>query len=136
MFLHLVFPVFPAILFGILSKKVTKTGALVSVIAGVLLATIFVADQIMGPEKGRQIFPFLHKTLTYNYNYRGMWGTVVIALILFAVSAFTKKTDPAQLATTTIDWKGSIGRIRSWNDWRLIWVVVTLLTIAVLLLFR
>jgi SSS family solute:Na+ symporter len=134
--MYLVFPVFPAILFGIMSKKVTNTGALVSVIAGVLLATVFVVDQLIGPEKGEEIFPFLHKTMTYNYNYRGMWGTLVIALVLFFVSAFTQKTDPIRLAKTTINWKGSIEKVHSITDWRLLWLVITLLTILVYILFR
>ncbi len=133
--MYLVFPVFPAILFGIMSKKVTRTGALVSVIAGIFLATVFVTDQLIGPEKGREFFPYLHTTLTYNYNYRGMWGTIIIAMVLFAVSAFTQKTDPVRLAMTTIDWKGKVAKVKSLNDWRLIWLVVTALTGAVIIWF-
>jgi SSS family solute:Na+ symporter len=134
--MYLVFPVFPAILFGIMSKKVTRTGALVSVIAGIIIATIFVVDQLIGPEKGKDIFPILHKTMTYNYNYRGMWGTIIIALILFAVSAFTQKTDPVRLASTTIDWNRKVERIRSLTDWRLLWLIITALTVMVYLWFR
>jgi len=38
-------PITPAIIFGILSKRVTIKGAIASVITGLVLATIFVADQ-------------------------------------------------------------------------------------------
>ena len=44
---YLVIPVFPAIFFGIVSKKVTLKGAAVSVVVGIVLATIFVIDQLM-----------------------------------------------------------------------------------------
>src|SRR5690606_36154887 len=39
---YLVLPVFPAIFFGIVSKKVTMKGAIASVVVGIILATIFV----------------------------------------------------------------------------------------------
>ena len=64
---YLVIPVFPAIFFGIVSKKVTLKGAAVSVIMGVILATIFVTDQLMGPDAGKELFPFLHYPLTLNF---------------------------------------------------------------------
>ena len=53
---YLVLPVFPAIFFGIVSKKVTLKGAAVSVIVGIILATIFVIDQLIGPESGKELF--------------------------------------------------------------------------------
>ncbi|MBW6502552.1 MAG: sodium/solute symporter, partial [Bacteroidales bacterium] len=49
---YLVIPVFPAIFFGIISKKVTLKGATVSVFVGIILATVFVIDQLLGPETG------------------------------------------------------------------------------------
>ena len=49
---YLVFPVFPAIIFGIISKEVTLKGAYFSVLAGVILATVFIIDQLIGPETG------------------------------------------------------------------------------------
>jgi SSS family solute:Na+ symporter len=69
---YLVIPVFPAIFFGIVSKKVTLKGAAVSVLVGIVLATIFVIDQFLGPETGKAIFPLLHHKLTLNFGYRGL----------------------------------------------------------------
>ncbi|MCA1761217.1 MAG: sodium/solute symporter, partial [Bacteroidales bacterium] len=89
---YLVIPVFPAIFFGIVSKKVTLRGATVSVIAGVILATIFVVDQFIGPETGKTVFPFLHYKYTLNFGFRGLWAEILITGILFLVSAFTEKT--------------------------------------------
>jgi len=128
---YLVFPVFPAIIFGIISKKVTLKGAYFSVLAGVILATIFVIDQLLGPESGRQIFPFLHYKLTLNFGYRGLWGTILIIGVLFGVSYFTPRTDPGKLEKTTINWKEKIRPIRKLNDWRLIWFILALLTILI-----
>ena len=112
-------PIFPAIFFGIISKKVTVKGAGVSVLVGVLLSTIFVIDQLIGPETGQQIFPFLHHPLTLNFGYRGLWAEILITIVLFAVSAFTEKTAPEKLATTTINFKGGIARFKGIRDWRL-----------------
>jgi hypothetical protein len=43
-------------------------GAAVSVVVGIILATIFVIDQLIGPESGKELFPFLHHKLTpYTY---------------------------------------------------------------------
>ena len=126
---YLVFPVFPAIIFGILSKKVTLHGAYVSVLAGVILATIFVIDQLVGPETGRQLFPLLHHDLTLNFGYRGLWGTLVIILVLFGVSAFTPKTDDIKLKKTTINWRSKIQPVRNLSDWRLQWLILAAITI-------
>ncbi len=128
---YLVFPVFPAIIFGIISKKVTLKGAYFSVLAGVVLATIFVIDQLIGPESGNQIFPFLHYKLTLNFGYRGLWGTILIIGVLFGVSYFTPRTDPGKLEKTTINWKEKIRPIRKLNDWRLIWFILALLTVLI-----
>ena len=128
---YLVFPVFPAIIFGILSKKVTVKGAYVSVLAGIILATIFVIDQLVGPDTGRQLFPLLHHKLTLNFGYRGLWGTLVIIAVLFIVSAFTSKTDDTKLKKTTIDWKNKIQPILKLSDWRLQWILLAIATILI-----
>jgi hypothetical protein len=47
---------------------------------------------------------------------------------LFAVSAFTKKTDPEKLARLTIDWKGQAERFQGIFDWRLQLAVLTVIT--------
>ena len=116
---YLVIPVFPAIFFGIVSKKVTLNGAKTSVVVGVILATIFVVDQLVGPEIGKQWFPILHHKLTLNFGYRGLWAEILITGVLFAVSAFTKKTDPAKLEKTTINYSRTIAKFEGLSDWRL-----------------
>jgi len=128
---YLVIPIFPAILFGIISKKVTVKGAGVSVLVGVVLSTIFVIDQLLGPDVGKQIFPFLHHPLTLNFGYRGLWAEILITIVLFAVSAFTEKTAPEKLATTTINFKGGIAKFEGIKDWRLHLGVLFALTLLI-----
>ncbi|MDB4584317.1 sodium/solute symporter [Draconibacterium sp.] len=116
---YLVIPVFPAIFFGIVSKKVTLKGAGASVLVGIVLATIFVVDQLIGPETGKQIFPVLHHKLTLNFGYRGLWAEILITGVLFAVSAFTEKTAPEKLTKTTINFSKRITKFEGITDWRL-----------------
>lgn len=126
---YLVIPVFPAIFFGIVSKKITLKGAAVSVIAGLILATIFVIDQLMGPQSGKELFPFLHYPLTLNFGYRGLWAEILITGILFGVSAFTEKTDPEKLVRTTINYNKGIDRFGGITDWRLQLGILSIITI-------
>jgi len=128
--LYLVMPVVPAIVFGILSKRVTLGGAIASVGVGIILATLLVTDQLLGVEAGQRMFPWLHTKLTLNYTYRGMWGTLVIMGVLFAVSALTRKTPPEKLKTTTIEWGGGREAFAGLADWRLYWVVLAVATVA------
>jgi len=127
---YLVIPIFPAIFFGIISKRVTAKGAGVSVLVGVLLSTIFVFDQLF-PDVGKQIFPFLHYDLTLNFGYRGLWAEILLTIVLFAVSAFTEKTAPEKLATTTINYKGGIARFEGVKDWRLHLAILFVLTVFI-----
>lgn len=129
---YLVVPVFPAILFGIVSKKVTLKGATVSVFVGIIIATIFVIDQMLGPETGKSLFPFLHHKLTLNFGYRGLWAEIIITIVLFAVSAFTEKSDPQKLERTTIDYSKGLAAFKGWTDWRLHLIVLTLITVLIL----
>jgi SSS family solute:Na+ symporter len=129
---YLVIPVFPAIFFGIISKKVTLKGAIVSVIIGIILATIFVTDQLLGPETGQHIFPFLHHKLTLNFGYRGLWAEILITIVLFAVSAFTEKTESYRLEKTTIDYSKGLAAFKGLTDWRLHLVILTFITILIL----
>jgi solute:Na+ symporter, SSS family len=126
---YLVIPVFPAIFFGIVSKRVTMKGATVSVIAGVILATIFVIDQFLGPETGKSVFPFLHYKYTLNFGFRGLWAEVLITGILFLVSAFTEKTAPEKLEKTTLNFSGKVARFAGITDWRLHLGVLSVITI-------
>lgn len=126
---YLVIPVFPAIFFGIISKKVTLKGATVSVILGVILATVFVIDQLIGAEAGKAIFPFLHHKLTLNFGYRGLWAEILLTGVLFAVSAFTEKTSPEKLERTTINYSSGIARFQGITDWRLHLAVLSVITL-------
>jgi solute:Na+ symporter, SSS family len=126
---YLILPVFPAIFFGIVSKKVTLKGAAVSVLVGVFLATLFVVDQLVGPETGKTVFPFLHHKLTLNFGYRGLWAEMIITAVLFAVSAFTEKSAPEKLVKTTIDYSGRIARFEGITDWRLHLAILSLITL-------
>ena len=128
---YLVLPVFPAIFFGIISKRVTLKAAIVSVFVGVILATIFVIDQFIGPETGEKIFPFLHYKLTLNFGFRGLWATILISIILFTVSAFTPKTHPEKLRQTTINYSKGIEKFSGLSDWRLHLLLLIIITILI-----
>jgi solute:Na+ symporter, SSS family len=126
---YLVLPVFPAIFFGIVSKKVTLKGAVFSVLVGIVLATIFVIDQLIGPASGKEIFPFLHHKLTLNFGYRGLWAELLITGVLFAVSAFTEKTAPEKLEKTTMNYSKTITKFEGITDWRLHLFILSAITI-------
>lgn len=128
--LYLVMPIAPAIFFGVLSKRVTFPGAVTSVLAGSALAIFFVSDQILG-SAGTHVFPWLHWKLTLNYTYRGLWGTCVTVVVLFAVSLLTPARDPAELQGLTIDWKASAVRFGGLSDWRLQCAILSLVTAAI-----
>ncbi len=125
--IYLTMPVVPAILFGIISKRVTVRGAVASVLAGVALAAIFVADQMMGAA-GETAFPWLHTTFTLNYTYRGMVGLLSSTAILFAISSVTAQTSPERLQKTTLDWDAPAERFHGLSDWRLQLAGLTLAT--------
>lgn len=125
---YLVLPVFPAIFFGIVSKKVTLKGATASVFAGVILATIFVIDQFLPIETGEQMFPFLHYKYTINFGFRGLWAEIIITGILFLVSAFSEKTASEKLEKTTINFSGRIAAFSGWTDWRLHLIILSAIT--------
>ncbi len=133
---YLVMPIFPAIFFGIISKKVTFKAAIASVMSGIILATIFVTDHLLGPETGKEIFPFLHHKLTLNYGYRGFFASLFITGVLFAVSAFTEKTSPEKLAKTTINYSKGIARFEGISDWRLHLLILSVITILIFVWLR
>lgn len=128
--IYLAMPLVPAIIFGVMSKRVTFAGAAASFLSGIALSTIFVIDALL-PNKAlaAQIFPLLHHRITENYTYRGLWGSLVVSLILFAVSAFTKKSDPAKLQQTTISWGGTMEPFQGLSDWRLHLAGIGILTV-------
>ena len=104
-------------------------GAIVSVFIGILLATVFVVDQLIGPAAGAQYFPILHHPLTLNFGFRGLWAEMLITGVLFAVSAFTEKTAPEKLVKTTINYSKGVAPFEGITDWRLIWSVLALITL-------
>jgi SSS family solute:Na+ symporter len=128
---YLVIPVFPAIFFGIVSKKVTLKGAYASVLFGILIATVFVTDQLMGPDTAQSLFPFLHHKLTLNFGYRGLWAEMLITAVLFGVSAFTPKTSDDKLERTTVNYTARIAAFEGLSDWRLHWTVLAITTICI-----
>jgi len=127
---YLVLPLTPSIVFGILSRRVTFAGAAASFFSGIAISALYVTDALI-PDKAAaaRLFPFLHYPITQNYTYRGLWGTLAITIILFAVSAFTKKTETAKLESTTIDWGGKLEPFRGLTDWRLQWAFLAVLTV-------
>ena len=127
---YLVLPVFPAIFFGIISKKVTLKGAAASVLVGIVLATIFVIDQLLGYDAGKEVFPILHHKLTLNFGYRGLWAEILITGVLFAVSAFTEKTAPEKLVKTTINYSKGVAKFEGITDWRLHLAILSLITLV------
>jgi len=98
---------------------VTLKGAAASVIFGIILAAIFVIDQLLAPDLAKEIFPVLHHKLTFNFGYRGLYAEILITGLLFAISAFTEKTAPEKLEKTTINYSKEIPKFEGITDWRL-----------------
>jgi SSS family solute:Na+ symporter len=117
--IYLVMPITPAIVFGILSRRINMPGAVASVFVGAGISTVYIADELLGPEAGQQWFPWLHHTLTLNYTYRGLWGTLAIIAVLFGVSWLTPPSPAEKLARTTIRWRDLAEPFRGLCDWRL-----------------
>jgi solute:Na+ symporter, SSS family len=132
--IYLVTPIAPAIIFGIMSKRVTFAGAAASVFIGLTLSGVFLCDcfleVVRSPATAKACFPWLHHTLTENYSYRGAWETLIVIGVLFLASAFTRKTDSAKLTKTTIDWSAPREPFRGLVDWRLHFVVLMGITVA------
>ncbi len=128
--IYLSMPLAPPILFGILSKRVTFAGAAAAFLSGIGLSTVFVIDALL-PDKllAAKLFPLLHHPITENFTYRGLWGALLITLVLFGVSVFTKKTDPAKLEKTTVNWTGAVEPFEGFSDWRLHLASIAVLTV-------
>ena len=124
-------PIAPAIVFGIMSKRVTFAGAAASVLAGLALAVLYIVDTCMAPAIAARYFPWLHTPLTLNYTYRGAWGTLILTAVLFVVSAFTERTPADKLAKTTMDWTSRPEPFRGLSDWRLHLMVLLMATAAI-----
>jgi len=128
--IYLVMPITPAIFFGIVSRRMTVQGAVASTLAGTLLATLFVTDQLIGA-RGAQLFPWLHWTLTLNYTYRGLWGTMVTIVVLFLVSYLSKPPESVKVQGITVDWRARGAAFEGFSDWRLQWSALAVVTVAI-----
>jgi SSS family solute:Na+ symporter len=106
-------------------------GAVASVLFGAVLSVIFVTDQLVGVGPGSKLFPWLHHKLTLKYTYRGLWGTIGVALVLLIVSACTPRPDAKRLEKLTVNWSSLPDRFRGLADWRLQWAVLSLTTIGI-----
>ena len=84
-------------------------------------------QNVEGCELGTQLFPWLHHPLTFNYTYRGLWGTLAVVAVLFGVSLVTKPPPPDKVEHTTIHWGDSREPFRGWSDWRLQWLGLALI---------
>ena len=56
---------------------------------------------------------------------------LLISIVLFTVSAYTPKTDPAKLEKTTINYRNKIEKFSGLTDWRLQLAVLTIITIGI-----
>ncbi len=85
----------------------------------------------MNPETAQRVFPWLHLPLTEAYSYRGLWGFLLVTLVLFGVSAVTQPDPSEKLDKTTVDWSRKREAFAGFSDWRLHFAILTLLTIAI-----
>ncbi len=133
--IYLTMPLTPAIFFGVASRRVTVQGAMASFAVGFLIAGLYVTDQfvsiVQGQEAAERLLPFLHHTLTANYTYRGLWGTILIIFTLLGVSAVTPRTPAAKLVNTTMNWSTRWESFEGWKDWRLQWLILTIVTVVI-----
>ena len=121
----------PAILFGILSRRVTTRGALVSFVFGCLVSGLYLVDEWLDAATAKATFPWLHMTFTEAYSYRGAWNFLAVTAVLFTASALTQKDPPEKLEKTTVDWTEKREAFQGLTDWRLHFSVLTVLTIAI-----
>jgi len=128
--MYLVMPVAPAIFFGIVNRRMTLRGAAASAAVGTALASMFVADQILGA-RGAELFPFLHTRLTLNYTYRGLWGGLITIATLFLVSYMSKPPEKDKVDAITVDWRRPMARFEGLSDWRLHLAALSLATVAI-----
>ena len=92
--------------------------------------TLFVTDQLIGA-RGAHLFPWLHWTLTLNYTYRGLWGTMATIAVLFMVSYLTKAPELVKVKGLTVDWHARSSPFEGLSDWRLHWSALAVATIAI-----
>jgi len=69
--------------------------------------------------------------MTLNFGFRGLWAILITTGVLFAVSAVTPKTDPAKLEKTTINYAKRFEKFSGITDWRLLWIILTFITILI-----
>ena len=101
---YLVMPITPAIVFGILSKRVNMKGAVASVAVGIVLATIFVTDQLMGAEAGAKVVPLPAPRSDAELHLSRIVGNDHRRDAPCSESPISRRRhEPEQLATTTVE---------------------------------
>ena len=133
--IYLLMPITPSIVFGIMSRRVTYAGAIASIGVGIMVSALYMTDALLGmmaPAKAERVFPFLHRTLTTNYTYRGLWGTLHCDNRPLHRLGIHEKNGPREIRKTSIDWSNWTRRIEPFQgltDWRLHLAVLSALTI-------
>ncbi|MHB8865024.1 MAG: hypothetical protein ACYC6N_21805, partial [Pirellulaceae bacterium] len=115
---YLCVPLVPAIFFAIVSRRINMQGAMASVLVGSVISTVYVIDNIF-PDFGHDNFDFLHKALTENYTFRGLWEVIITTGVLFVVSYATSPPPPEKVLGLTVDWHAPREPFRGLSDWRL-----------------
>ena len=115
---YLCVPLVPAILFGVVHRRINMTGAMASVLVGSVISALYVFDEIF-PAFGREWFGFLHRTFTANYTFRGLWEVIVTTVVLFVVSYATASPSPEKVQGVTVNWSLPSEPFRGLSDWRL-----------------
>jgi len=132
---YLFIPLTPAIVFGILSKKITAKAAGASIAVGCAFVALFLGVELVtsfqGKEAAERLFPWLHTSITLSPYYRGAWGVLIVTAVLFGVSSFTAKTPPEKLVTTTVAWHEKMEPFSGLTDWRLHLAILAILSAAI-----
>ncbi len=90
---YLCVPLVPAIFFAIVNRRINMTGAIWQRARG-QRDLHALRDRHASPRFGRAKFGFLHKTLTENYTFRGLWEVILVTIVLFVVSYATQPPPP------------------------------------------
>jgi SSS family solute:Na+ symporter len=117
---YLCVPLVPGIFFAIVSRRINMTGAMWSVLVGGVISTLYVVDGVF-QDFGREKLGFLHRTLTENYTFRGLWEVIIVTIVLFVASYVTQPPPAEKVQGLTVDWSAPVEPFRGWTDWRLQW---------------
>lgn len=130
---YLIFSLTPTIFFGVVNKRVNMKGAIASVLVGVSISILCIGDMVLDVVStggGKTWLPFLHKTFTENYTYRGLWATMIVTAVLFIVSYATPPPTPEQ-QSVTYDWWRKHEPFQGLHDWRLHLAALSCVTVFI-----